>query len=62
MPVEAPLLAALWSAMGDLLSTEAARRRVRLEINRSTGDADDQAAGVVAILDDCRRALGDDTG
>jgi len=60
--VSAQMTAALWSAMGDLLTTEAARRRVRLEIDRSTGDAEDQAAGVVAVLDDYRRALGDDTG
>ncbi|MEV0647820.1 hypothetical protein AB0I28_21380 [Phytomonospora sp. NPDC050363] len=60
--VSAQMTAALWSAMGDLLTTEAARRRVRLEIDRDSGDEDDQAAGVVAILDDYRRALSDDTG
>jgi hypothetical protein len=30
----ASMFASIWSAMGDLLTTEAARRRVRLEIER----------------------------
>lgn len=60
--VSAQMVSALWSAMGDLLTTEAARRRVRLEIDRGASDADDQAAGVVAVLDDYRRALDSDTG
>lgn len=60
--VSAQMTAALWSAMGDLLTTEAARRRVRLEIDRDPDNAEDQAAGVVAVLDDYRRALGDHPG
>ncbi|MEV6526878.1 hypothetical protein AB0M43_33600 [Longispora sp. NPDC051575] len=54
--VSAQLLAAVWSAMGDLLTTEAARRRVRMEIERAPDDGAD-LAGVTA-LDDYRRALG----
>ncbi|GIG63632.1 hypothetical protein Lfu02_80040 [Longispora fulva] len=53
--VSAQMLAAVWSAMGDLLTTEAARRRVRMEIERDQGDED--LAGVTA-LDEYRRALG----
>ncbi|MGH8875782.1 MAG: hypothetical protein ACRD0P_00300, partial [Stackebrandtia sp.] len=53
------MLAALWSAMADLLSTEAARRRVRLEIVRATSDGvPEDSSGVVAVLDDYRRAIG----
>src|SRR5690349_6944547 len=37
----AQMFAALWAAMGDLLTTEAARRRLRLEVERDTGDAQD---------------------
>ncbi|WP_040477621.1 hypothetical protein [Longispora albida] len=53
--VSAQMLAAVWSGMADLLTTEAARRRVRMEIERAADDGPD--AGVVA-LDDYRRALG----
>jgi hypothetical protein len=44
------LFNAVWSAMSDLLTTEAARRRVRLEIER-VGDGEEPPAGVVAISD-----------
>ncbi|MGH8791154.1 MAG: hypothetical protein ACRDXX_00710 [Stackebrandtia sp.] len=54
----AQMLAAIWSAMGDLLTTEAARRRVRMEILRASDEESDARAGVVAILDDYRRAVG----
>lgn len=48
--------AAVWSAMGELLTTEGARRRARLEIERAkAGDA--KPAGVTAI-DDYRTRLG----
>lgn len=40
------LFAAIWSAMGDLLSTEAARRRVRMEIDREPAVL---PAGVTAL-------------
>lgn len=49
--------AALWSAMGDLGTTEAARRRVRIEIERPD-DADEAEAAGVAMLDQYREALG----
>lgn len=50
----AQMFAALWSAMADLLTTEAARRRVRLEIDRGQPDEGAQA-GVTAIGDYRRR-------
>jgi len=41
---------AVWSAMGDLLTTEAARRRVRLEIERgSSGGASDMDQAVQSL-------------
>jgi len=42
------LLSSVWSAMGDLLSTEAARRRVRMEIDRGLA-AEDEDADVVEL-------------
>jgi hypothetical protein len=51
----AMLFAAVWSAMGDLLTTEAARRRVRMEIER--GGEPETPAGVTALAD-YRKALG----
>jgi hypothetical protein len=42
---------AIWAAMTDLLSTEASRRRVRLEVDREPVDPDAQPAGVTAIGD-----------
>lgn len=50
----AQLFSGIWSAMTDLLSTEASRRKVRMEIER------DQAAGKpagVTALDEYRRQL-----
>ena len=52
----AQMFAGIWSAMSDLLSTEAARRRVRMEIEREPEDAG--AAAKVTALDDYRQALG----
>ncbi|MGH8879679.1 MAG: hypothetical protein ACRD0P_20410, partial [Stackebrandtia sp.] len=54
----AQMLAALWSGMSDLLSTEAARRRVRMEIERAADEGDAEVSGVVTVLDDYRRAVG----
>jgi hypothetical protein len=45
----------IWSAMSDLLTTEAARRRVRIEVDRDHGDPE-QPAGVTALAD-YRKAL-----
>jgi hypothetical protein len=50
------LFAAVWSAMSDLLTTEAARRRARMEIERNP-EAPAQPAGVVAIAS-YRKAIG----
>lgn len=51
----AVLFQAVWSAMNDLLTTEGARRRVRMEIER--GDPAAQAASVTALAD-YRKTLG----
>lgn len=57
--VSAQMLAAVWTAMGDLLTTEAARRRVRMEIDRSgNAEASEAERARVARLDDYRRAVG----
>lgn len=37
------LFTAIWSAMGDLLATEASRRRVRMEIDRGMAASDEDA-------------------
>ncbi len=49
----AQLFAAVWQAMGDLLTTEGERRRVKLEINRKPPKPDG-GPGKVARLDDYR--------
>lgn len=50
------LFAAVWAAMNDLLTTEASRRRVRMEIERAkTGN--ERPAGVTAIAD-YRKSVG----
>lgn len=52
----AVLFAAVWSALGELLTTEGARRRVRMEVERvASADPDEDAA--VAALDDYRKRL-----
>lgn len=53
----AQLFAAVSSAMTELLTTEGARRRARLEIERQGSGEDRKPAGVTA-LDDYRDALG----
>jgi len=51
-------MVAAWSAAAtELLTTEGARRRMRLELQDATED-DDVSAGVVTALDEYRRALG----
>lgn len=52
----AVLFSAVWTAMGDLLTTEAERRRVRMEIDRGAEQLE-LPAGVAAI-EDYRRELG----
>lgn len=56
--VSSQMLAALWTAMADLLTTEAARRRVRMEIDRLGDDEEDEAAAAkVRVLDEYRRSV-----
>ncbi len=44
----AQMFAGIWTAMGDLLTTEAERRRLRIELERDgTSDPDDEAAVLV---------------
>lgn len=52
----AVLFASVTSAMNDLLTTEASRRRVRMEIERGTATA--EPAGVTAIADYRKRLSG----
>jgi len=47
------LFAALWSATGDLLSTEGQRRRLRFEIDRAPAESDD--TDDAAIIDLAKR-------
>lgn len=53
----AVLFASVMSGMTDLLTTEAARRRVRMEIERG-GDQPAEPAGVTAIADYQKRLKG----
>ena len=52
--LSAQLFAAVWSAMGELLTTEAARRRARVEVERE-GKAPVDAG--VSVLDEYRARL-----
>lgn len=52
----ATLFASVWAAMTDLLTTEGARRRARLEIERGDDGGDEDAE--LAVLADYRDALG----
>jgi len=54
----AEAFAAIWKAMTDLLTTEAARRRARIEIQREIGTPTDDAK--VSAIDDYRKSLGAD--
>ena len=53
--LSAVAFAAVWAAMGDLMTTEAARRRLRVEIERV--DAPDDDSGVTK-MDDYRDMVG----
>jgi len=48
------MLSAVWSAMGDLLSTEGQRRRLRFEIDRASA-TDEDTADDAAIIDLAQR-------
>lgn len=54
--ISSSLFTAVWSAMNDLLTTEGARRRVRLELER-TGKDDAKNAKNAAVLDEYRRRV-----
>ena len=56
-PIRASSFAALWSAMGDLFTTEAARRRARIEIERESGEESEEATPGVAALADFRQRM-----
>lgn len=53
----AQLFAAVWSAMGDLLTTEADRRRARIEIEREVDAPATEDGSEVAVLDAYRNRL-----
>jgi hypothetical protein len=57
------LFASVWAAMGDLLTTEADRRRVRMEIERGDdNEGEQQPAGVTAIAGYRERLAAGGTG
>lgn len=47
----APLFAAVWAAANDLLTTEQARRRARVEVQRALEEQEEQRPGITAIAD-----------
>ena len=54
----AVLFAAVWSAMGDLLTTESARRRFRVELQKDEPEQDPEQAAAVSSLADARERFG----
>lgn len=53
------LFAALWTATGDLLSTEGQRRRLRFEIDRAPAEEDDEVdAAVIDLAKHLSKGLG----
>jgi hypothetical protein len=54
----AQLFTGIWTAMTDLLSTEASRRRVRMEIERLTDPPAGDDKSDVAVLNDYRQRAG----
>lgn len=55
--ISATLFRAVWSSLGDLMTTEAARRRLRLEVDRQLATPPAQSAAVTALAD-YRKTLG----
>lgn len=51
----AQLFGSLWTAMNDLMTTEASRRRLRLELERDTTDSD--AAAKASVLAEYRMRI-----
>ncbi|MFD9813994.1 hypothetical protein [Streptomyces sp. NPDC059080] len=56
----AQLFQAVMSAMTDLLTTEGARRRARVELERGDGDVDPREAARVTLMETYRKAAGSD--
>lgn len=54
----AQMFAAVMSAQADLLTTEGARRRARVELERAAGEADPDEVAAVADFADYQRKLG----
>jgi hypothetical protein len=52
----AQLFAVVWAAMQDLLTTEQARRRARIEVERDIADQENRPG--VTVIDEYRKALG----
>lgn len=50
------LFSSVWGAMNDLLTTEQARRRARIEVERDLAEQDDRPQ--VTAIDEYRKALG----
>lgn len=53
--VNGQLFTGVWAAMDDLLTTEQARRRARLEVQRGMAEADEDAP---TAIDDYKKAMG----
>ena len=54
-PIRASAFEALWAAMGDLMTTEGARRKVKVELQRGSAAVDPDRDEVVSMMDDYRR-------
>ncbi|QPI61968.1 hypothetical protein I1A49_27705 [Streptomyces malaysiensis subsp. malaysiensis] len=54
----AQLLQTVLSGMTDLLTSEGARRRARIELERGTSEADAQEAARMTLMDSYRKAAG----
>lgn len=55
--VSGPAFAGIWQAMGDLFTTEAARRRARVEVERKAQVEDEPPPGITRLAD-LRRRVG----
>ncbi len=55
----AQLFQSVMSAMTDLLTTEGARRRARVELEREAGGEDSAKAARVTLMETYRRAAGE---
>ncbi len=53
-PIRASSFEALWAAMGDLLTTEGQRRRIKVELQREDTNTDPDAVAVVSVMEHYR--------